>query len=105
LQTVRASAAVGTKAVAVAASSINDISFRTKSPVQRRAILRWRVFSCSAARRTGAWSMETNASWTFAGAPQRMSPVDPPRSRVRWPHGVEMAMFLPQFVGEKKRDD
>lgn len=52
--TVRASAAVGTNALAVIASSINDISLRTESPVQWAAILRWRPASCSAARRTGA---------------------------------------------------
>jgi hypothetical protein len=93
------------KALAVTASSISDISLRTRSPVQRIAILRWQTASCSAACRTGDEWIETDGSRTLAGAAQWMPPVDPPRSDVQRPHVVKMAMFLPQFVGEKKRDD
>jgi|1185.fasta_scaffold420652_2 hypothetical protein len=34
-----------------------------------------------------------------------MTPVEPPRLRVHGSHVVQMPVFLPQFVGEKKRDD
>jgi hypothetical protein len=39
------------------------------------------------------------------GAAQRMPPIDPPMSQMRKPQIVQQAMFLPQFVREKKRDD
>jgi hypothetical protein len=38
-------------------------------------------------------------------AAQRMPPVVPTRWRVHGPHVMQMTVFLPQFVGEKKRDD
>jgi hypothetical protein len=34
-----------------------------------------------------------------------MPPVDAPGSDARRPHFMQVAMFLPQFVREKKRDD
>jgi hypothetical protein len=34
-----------------------------------------------------------------------MTPIDPPRFRMRWLPLVQVTMFLPQFVGEKERDD
>jgi hypothetical protein len=48
---------------------------------------------------------QRDGSETIARAAQRMPPVDPPRPCMHGPHVVEMAMFLPQFVGEKKRDN
>ncbi|MFM0732804.1 hypothetical protein PQQ52_20215 [Paraburkholderia sediminicola] len=36
---------------------------------------------------------------------QRMPPVDPMPFRRHGIHLVQMPVFLPQFVGEKKRDD
>jgi hypothetical protein len=38
-------------------------------------------------------------------AAQRMTPVDPSLSQTYRPQVMEMAMFLPQFVREKKCDD
>ena len=38
-------------------------------------------------------------------AAQRMTPVDATRSRLHGARVVQMPVFLPQFVGEKKRDD
>jgi hypothetical protein len=34
-----------------------------------------------------------------------MPPVDPPRFRVQWLPLVQVAVFLPQFVGEKEGDN
>jgi hypothetical protein len=41
----------------------------------------------------------------IARATQRVSPVESSRFRVQRPHVMQVTMFLPQFVREKKRDD
>jgi hypothetical protein len=45
------------------------------------------------------------ASKTVPRATQRMPPVNTPMSRRHGAQVVQMAVFLPQFVGKKKRDD
>ncbi|MFM0645467.1 hypothetical protein PQR14_14155 [Paraburkholderia bryophila] len=100
-----ASAAAGTKAAAVAASSIKDISLRTTPPVQRAVILKRhrRFVLCST--QEDQRPVKARALKPMPRAAQRMPPVDAPRFNVRGSHLVQMAVFLPQFVGEKKRDD
>lgn len=52
--------------------------------------------------RGGFWS---GVSKAMPRAPQRMPPVDAARSRGHGPYVVQLPVFLPQFVREKKRDD
>ncbi|WP_211193362.1 hypothetical protein [Paraburkholderia sp. UYCP14C] len=51
------------------------------------------------------WAIRFAVSDPVARTAQRMPPVDAPGSRWHWPSFVQVSMLLPQFVGEKKRDD
>ncbi|TCK97299.1 hypothetical protein B0G74_4006 [Paraburkholderia sp. BL9I2N2] len=63
------------------------------------------VDSCSAARRRGNPLANVNVSQTMPRAAQRMPPVDAARFHGHRTHVVQVPVFLPQFVGEKKCDD
>lgn len=54
---------------------------------------------------TGALTSTRGALEPMPRAPQRMPPVDAARLQLRGSHVVQKPVFLPQFVGEKKRND
>jgi hypothetical protein len=80
----------------VGASSINNTRWRAKSRPRNASLQRLQERSAFAARVT---------SEPVPMATQRMPPVDPPMPQTRGPQVMKMAVFLPQFVREKKCDD